>query len=680
MDKQDIIKLFLDEAVEHLEVVSNQLMLLENDPTNEEIIQVLFRSAHTLKGNSTTAYNTLLDFDADERILIHIKNIGRITHSFENLIMEVRDNGFLLTNEHIELLFEVETIVETLLTYVEQNITEELNVEDLYDRVQLSLSVTPTVEVIKPIYVPTEKNTFEITLAFENEHEENSKHAYLSMVYVDIRDKYEPNEEGELLTFYPNFDELMEGQPFEAVYFQLSNQFDVDEVIQFVSTLNNVASVTLSTLPIAAPDDIITEAPVSEPEVPVVLEHIEKINQQVAKKNTPVVQKNLISNTNIRVDIKRIDEVLKHVSSLVISKNKLSTYASILTTEEVKFLKDVSEEISQTVDFLQDSVMKIRMTPLEQLFQRFPKDVRNIAKEYNKKVQFEHRGGATEIDKSLLDNLGNPLIHLIRNSLFHGLESEEERIEAGKDPVGKLTLSANHEQGEAIIVIEDDGRGIDIEKVVAKAIEKGYITEEKAKTLKEDEAVQLIFASGLSTAEKVTNVAGRGVGMDAVKAVIEDEMRGTVHVQSVLGHGTKTTIRLPITLAIINAMRTKINDLDFAFPINQVEEVIAIQPKEIKYVANKEIYIHREKEIPIIRLNEYFNMESSYEDGKMINLVVLKLGEKTIAVTVDEFVIQEDIVVKNIGKYLGNVPGISGCTILGDGSMSLIVDANTLIK
>jgi len=670
LDKQDIIQLFVDEAVEYLGEVSRQLMELEKDPTNSEIIKILFRSAHTLKGNSTTAYNTLLEFDTDEKTLNHIKNIGKITHAFENLIMEARDNELVLTTSRIELLFETESMVETLLSYVEQNISEDVSVDNLYDQLLSSIKneVPSSSTNTLPSKAPAvdDKNTFEIVLNLE-EGEEHFKHAYLSMVYVDIRDKFEPNEEGSLLTFHPSFDQLMEGIEFDKIHFELDKQFPVENVLSFVKSIENVKDVTLF-----------------EEKTNKTIDVIEAINDIVSKpegsKQLTQVKKSLISNTNIRVDIKRIDEVLKHVSSLVILKNKLSTYASVLSDEDTKILKDVSEEISQTVDFLQDSVMKIRMTPLEQLFQRFPKDVRNIAKEYDKKVQFEHMGGTTEIDKSLLDNLGNPLIHLIRNSVYHGLESENERITAGKDPVGKLTLSARHEQGIVVITVEDDGRGIDVEKVVKKAIEKGIISEDKAKSMKDEEAVQLIFHSGLSTAEKVTNVAGRGVGMDAVKATIEDEMKGNLHIYSTPGKGTKIVIRLPLTLAIINAMRTKINGEDFAFPTNQVEEVVAIHHDEIKYVANKEIYILREREIPIIRLKEYFDLANKDESSRMLNLVILKLGEKFIAATVDEFVGQEDIVVKNIGKYLGSIPGIAGCNILGDGSISLIVDANTLFN
>lgn len=705
MNSKDIIKLFLDEAIEHIEEVSNQLMLLEQDAENEDIIQVLFRSAHTLKGNSTTAYNTLVDFEEEEHILNHLKSIGKITHVFENLIMEVRDSGLKLTPERIELLFEIETVVETLLTYIEQDIPEVFDIEELHEKVQNTIlnkneDVSKKEEINNASLESSDetKNVYELKMSFENPGDEAFKHAFLSMVYVEIRDKFEPLEEGKLLIFSPTFEDLMEGKEFDNIFIQLDKKFDPKETIDFISKINNIASIKLLNADISSEDanetiaDSLKQEPEKLKEVEVKIEKekpisendskntANKINKEISSTKKSAVTKNLMSNTNIRVDIKRIDEVLKHVSSLVILKNKLSTYSSLLDAQEVKILKDISEEISQTVDDLQDSVMKIRMTPLEQLFQRFPKDVRNIAKEYNKKVNFKQIGGATEIDKSLLDNLGNPLIHLIRNSVFHGLETEEERIAAGKDPVGQLTLSAKYEQGRAVITIEDDGKGIDVEKVVEKAIEKKYITAEKAKSLPEEEAIQLIFASGLSTAEKVTSVAGRGVGMDAVKATIEEEMRGTVQVYSKLGQGTKTVIRLPLTLSIIKAMRTKIDDLDFSFPLDLVEEVVSIQPKEIKFVANKEIYILRDKEIPIVRLYEYFNMDYTPDPNKLLNLVLLKNGDKTVAVAVDEFVDKEDIVVKNLGKHLGNLPGISGCNILGDGSISLIVDINTLIN
>lgn len=675
MHKEDILQLFLEEAIERLNDLSNLMLQLENNPDDTELLKHLFRVAHTLKGNGSTAHNTISDLDPDEKSLIHIDKIAKITHAMENLIMEARDNGLELDEERIEVLFETEETIETLISYVQSGEEEELNVEDLYEKLTILSSSSEKVKKEKKVTkTREEKNdslnhlpsyTFKISLNCDEDY----KHAFLSLVYRDIEEKFENP------VFKPSFDDLMTGEDFTDISISISTDVSETELIDFISQLENVESVVNTNE---------VEAEVEKDEVKIVEKEnepspsVEEKTKIEPKKSSST--KHLLTNSNIRVPIQRIDSVLKHVSSLVILKNKLSTHSKNLKSEEAKLLQDISEEISQTVDFLQESVMQIRMTPLEQLFGRFPKDVRKTAKEFGKKVKFEYSGAETEIDKSLLEQLSDPLMHLIRNSIFHGIEGEKERLERGKSIEGKLTLSAKHEQSMVVITVEDDGGGIDIEKVTNKAIQKGILSEDKARVMSDMEKVMLIFHSGLSTAESVNNVAGRGVGMDAVRTKIES-MKGTISVHTELGKGTKTVIRLPLTLAIIQAMLTKISNEFFAFPLSQIESVETIQTKDIKFVANKEVYVLRDLEVPILRLDEFFGIRTKEEsrEKNTLDLVILKIGDRTIGASVDSHIGQEDIVVKNIGKYLGDIPGISGCNILGDGSISLIVDVNGLI-
>lgn len=655
MSIEDIISLFLEECFERLTDLSAGLMELERDPSQKELLQDLFRVAHTLKGNASTAHNTISDMDPDDYSLPHMEKMAKITHDMENLLSESRDRGLVLTPERIEVLFHTEEMLEVLVTYIKNRTSEEIDVEDLREDLRNALSPSP------PVSVSTNSKVHRRSFSFVYDGDDMFKHPFVSLIYVEIQEKYGIDN----VNFTPSTEELMLSKPFENACFTLATLDTDEEIILFIQSLDNVSSCFL-----------VEETPKENFGIPSSVIEAVLAKPKSPPKKSP--ENTLLSGTNIRVPISRIDGVLKHVSSLVILKNRLSTYAKNLTLEEEKMLKDISEEISQTVDFLQESVMKIRMTPLEQLFSRFPKDVRNIAKEFNKTIRFEHAGGETEIDKSLLDELFDPLMHLIRNSIFHGIEKESDRVAAGKTPTGTLSLSAKHEQGMVVITVEDDGGGINVEAVTRKAIENGVITEERSKTMAHNELVNLIYAAGLSTAKEVNSVAGRGVGMDAVKNKIET-MKGTIQVFSETGKGTKTIIRLPLTLAIVQAMLTRVAGDIYAFPLSSVESVETIAVKDLRYIANREVYVLRDNEIPIIRLDQVFNLKSS-EQEEILHLMVLNVGEKTIGVTVDEHIGQEDIVVKNIGKYLGRIPGIAGCNILGDGSISLIVDVNSLAK
>lgn len=696
MDKLEILQLFLEEAFERTQDLGNQLIALEKDPSHEETIQVIFRCAHTLKGNSTTVYNTILDMDEDEVTLPNIDKIGKLTHALENLIMEVRDNGLELTSERIDLLFKAESALETLLGFVESGLDEEFDADELHISLKNAvpnnneITVPPTKLKLQPESLIEEKKRetrYQLYLGID----ETFKHAFLSLIYRDLEEKFSN------ITFNPSFDDLMDGLDFDEVFVTLEGEEDSTQVISFIESIDNVEKAIVLNSPSLVHD---TTKPMEEAETQSLPTEPSSTNPTTTEmEKTPSITENekaniikraekitkdkaAVVNTTIKVSISRIDEVLKHVSNLVILKNKLLNFSNESNSEQSKEMKDTAEEISQTVEFLQESVMSIRMTPLDHLFDRFPKDVRNIAKEFDKKVNFSHIGGDTEIDKSLLDKLGDPLMHLIRNSVFHGIESEEERIAAGKDPIGNLTISAKHEQSMVVITVEDDGSGIDIDKVVAKAISRDLITEEKARVTSPNELANLIFHPGLSTVDTVNSVAGRGVGMDVVRSKIADDMKGQIEIVTAKGKGTKTIIRLPLTLAIINAMLTKIGGEVFAFSSSQVESVEEVKLDEIRYVANSEIYVLKERniEIPIIRLDEYFGLQKESTNTKTLSLVILKSGIKTIGVTVDEFIGHEDIVLKNMGRYLGNIPGIGGCNVLGNGDISLMVDINSLLN
>ena len=647
MDKKELLPIFLEDVFERLQEFSNILLAFEHDLENAEHIQTLFICVHTLKGNSATVYSSFYEMDPHDTILPHIEKMTELSHVLEDLVSEVRDRGMKMTANEIDLLLECEETLESLVRAIQAESDEDIHIDTMIETLRETIANRGATQEKKPVLEEKKISGEKYILEMEVE---DFKHAYLHLAFQDIGKKYSN------ITTFPSQESIMNGEDFERAHVYINDDHDQTEAITFMNELENIKSVSH----------------VSEK---MTLEEPAKVTP-VAPSSLPKKETDMLHTTQVRVSVDRIDKVLKYVSNIVILNNKLLSYQNDLPKEEFKMLRNTMDEISQTVFFLQESVMAIRMTPLDHLFGRFPVMVRKTASHMNKRVHFKFDAKNTEIDKSLLDDLGHPLTHIIRNSISHGMESEEERVALGKNPIGTISLTAQHEQNFVIITIEDDGAGIDVENVTEKAIEKGLLTREKAQALTDTERVNLIFHPGLSTATEVTEVSGRGVGMDAVRTVIEG-MKGTIDIQTEKNKGTTITIQLPITLAIIKAMLTKVDNEVYAFPSSQVQFVDEIHQDNIKYVANKEIYIYKKEEIPIIRLREFFKIKPNREDDKL-RIVILKTGNRTVAVVVDEFMHHEDIVAKNLGPYLGSLPGIGGCNVLGNGDISLIVDVNSL--
>ncbi len=385
----------------------------------------------------------------------------------------------------------------------------------------------------------------------------------------------------------------------------------------------------------------------------------------------------------IRVDVERVEVLMNLVGELVLDRNRIVKLASSLTVEQNKKDETTLEELieaingmSRTVSDLQDAVMKLRMQPVKKIFSKFPRIVRDLAKKLNKKVQLILEGEDTEIDRSILDKLEDPLIHLVRNAIDHGIEPPEERVKMGKPEVGTIKLGAYQEGDRIIIYIEDDGRGIDPEKIKQKAIEKGLITPEQAANMSDKEAFELIFLPGFSTAEQVSDVSGRGVGMDVVAATIH-ALRGNIEIESQPGKGTKIIMKLPLTVAIIRTLMVAVNDRIFAIPLFSVVEIVRYKPENVKKVGHFKSLMLRDEVYLLFTLNELFEIEDKKEKEFV---VIVKVGEKNIAIAVEELFGEEEIVIKPLGELLEDVKGIAGATITGDGKVVLIVDPNSLIS
>ena len=394
-------------------------------------------------------------------------------------------------------------------------------------------------------------------------------------------------------------------------------------------------------------------------------------NSQPAK-GKPVV------NRSVRVDIDKLDVLMNLVSELIIAKNGLVSAAATSTTEENQSVNEQIEYLERVTTNLHESVMNVRMVPIETVVNRFPRMIRDLSKKLDKKMELYMTGEETELDRTVIDEIGDPLMHLLRNSADHGLESAEVRRERGKDEIGTIFLNAFQDGNNVVIEVGDDGNGIDIEKVKSKGIERGTITPEQAEVMSDKEVIDLLFLPSFSTSEKITDVSGRGVGLDVVKSKIES-LGGVVECKSVLGEGSTFTIRLPLTLAIIQALMVKLGNEQYAIALGSIQTIEDIPLSDIKYVQGKEVINLRGNIIPIIRLGELLDVPDRTEPDESLIVVVIKKGDKQAGLVVDSLVGQMEIVIKSLGKYININKMISGATILGDGEVALIIDANAII-
>ncbi|MBR3606165.1 MAG: chemotaxis protein CheA, partial [Lachnospiraceae bacterium] len=421
-------------------------------------------------------------------------------------------------------------------------------------------------------------------------------------------------------------------------------------------------------------EEVKEEEPVSteQTQTPAPVQETKKKETKPAeKKGKPVV------NRTVRVDIEKLDVLMNLVSELIIAKNSLVSATNAEgasntgVNEHIEYLESVTTN-------LHESVMKVRMVPIESVVNKFPRMIRDLQKKLGKKMELYMTGEETELDRTVVDEIGDPLMHLLRNSADHGLESAQVRKERGKPEVGSIFLDAYQEGNNVIIEVRDDGNGIDVEAVRRKAIERGTITEEQAEDMTEKEIINLLFLPSFSTAKQVSDVSGRGVGLDVVRSKIE-ALSGEVEVKSKLGVGSTWTIRLPLTLAIIQALMVVVGGEKYAISLGNIQTIEDISPSDIKYVQSKEVITIRGTVIPLLRLNEIVGVESTKKEDENMIVVIVKKGDKLAGLMIDELMGQQEIVIKSLGTYINKCKEISGATILGDGEVALILDTNALL-
>ncbi|KEO82952.1 chemotaxis protein CheA [Tumebacillus flagellatus] len=690
MDMNQYLDMFIEESKEHLQAINENLLALEQNPQSLDIVNVIFRSAHTLKGMAAT---------------MGFEQMAHLTHDMENGLDLMRNGKLAVTQEVMDVLFSCVDVLETQLHQIIETGTDAgVNVEALVAQLKAIASGKPVAAAVPSASVAPaaaageaesndnlDLNEYESTILQQSK--EKGFTGYKIVVRLEekcvmraaraymVFDAYE--RVGEIIKSEPRVEDLEEEKFENEFMLVLVTQEDIEKVRKTGLNVSEVASVEVTEIDVH-------QAP-AQPAAPTpaVAAHVEPIVQAVsqaaatasvaeAPKAAAHDARKPQLGKSVRVDIERLDVLINLFSELVIDRTRLEQIARELGNQS---LYETVEHMSRISTDLQNIVMTIRMVPVETVFNRFPRMVRDLARDLNKKVNFVIRGQETELDRTVIDEIGDPLVHLLRNSLDHGLENPEARRQNGKDETGLVELVAFHSGNHVFIEITDDGNGINRAGVLKKAIEKGIVDPFAAENMTDQQVYDLLFHSGFSTAEKISDVSGRGVGLDVVKTKIES-LGGRVLVQSQPGKGTKFSIQLPLTLSIIQAMLVQISDEKYAIPLSSIIETAIINKADVKRVHKQAVIDFRGRVVPLLSLEEIFSIPRPEPQGlEEENVVIVRKGDKMAALVVDAFIGQQEVVLKSLGKYLtGGVFAISGATILGDGQVALIMDCNALIQ
>ena len=686
MDVSQYLEIFVEETKEHLQSLNDNILVLENEPENKDTINEIFRSAHSLKGMAGT---------------MGYKRMQTLTHDMENVFSEIRNDKLKVTSDLVDILFQC---LDALEAYLDNIInTQDEGTDDNAAIIKLlndylnggsgvAEQAAPQAAQAAPQTADGVVTDFsKVTFADFEQHaimEAGTKNLNVYGVHVKIDPScilkaaraflvFKSVEElGEIIKSIPSAQDI-EDEKFDLDFdiFVITGE-SLDKVL---ATVRNVSEIKDAEGSIIKLDEKKEE----KPEETEKTEKTESAKPATAPKagkpaNSQPAKGKPVVNRSVRVDIDKLDVLMNLVSELIIAKNGLVSAAATSTTEENQSVNEQIEYLERVTTNLHESVMNVRMVPIETVVNRFPRMIRDLSKKLDKKMELYMTGEETELDRTVIDEIGDPLMHLLRNSADHGLESAEVRRERGKDEIGTIFLNAFQDGNNVVIEVGDDGNGIDIEKVKSKAIERGTITPEQAEVMSDKEVIDLLFLPSFSTSEKITDVSGRGVGLDVVKSKIES-LGGVVECKSVLGEGSTFTIRLPLTLAIIQALMVKLGNEQYAIALGSIQTIEDIPLSDIKYVQGKEVINLRGNIIPIIRLGELLDVPDRTEPDESLIVVVIKKGDKQAGLVVDSLVGQMEIVIKSLGKYININKMISGATILGDGEVALIIDANAII-
>ena len=710
MDVSQYLEIFIDETNGHLQNLSDCIMTLEKEPENMDTINEIFRAAHSLKGMAGT---------------MGFKRMQRLTHDMENVFQEVRSGNMNVTSGLVDVLFQCLDAIDAYLENVKESSDEgtddnEAIVQELNDILAAGIGVEKKEPEKKE--VPTEQPGDEkypkkyLDMEFSEKEKEELREAEskgMSIYGVTVFIQKEcllkaaraflvfkaVEDYGNIIAYNPSSQDIEDEKfelTFSLIFISGSTSEEIKEAVKSVSEIEE-----------AYCSEYVTAAPAqpAEPEKPAESKPAEEAVKAApetkaapvsaaapAPKPAPAAPASSQSsskpaakpvvNRTVRVDIEKLDNLMNLVSELIIAKNSLISATAAddgkgdtgSVNEQIEYLESVTTN-------LHESVMKVRMVPIESVVAKFPRMIRDLSKKLNKKMELYMTGEDTELDRTVVDEIGDPLMHMLRNSADHGLEPNDVRVANGKPEVGSIFLDAYQDGNNVVIEVRDDGGGINVEAVRNKAIERGTVTPEQAETMTEKEIIDLLFLPSFSTAKKVSDVSGRGVGLDVVKSKIES-LSGEVEVKNRYGEGSSWIIRLPLTLAIIQALMVVIGDEKYAIALGSIQTIEDVLPEDIKLVQAKEVIHIRGTVIPIIRMDKVLDMppkEGDEDKNKNLTVIIVKKGEKQAGLVVDELIGQQEVVIKSMGKYIKVPKMISGATILGNGEVALILDTNALI-
>ena len=692
MELNQYLEMFIEESKEHLQSCSEHLLVLEKNPEDLAIVGEIFRSAHTLKGMSATmGYEDLAD----------------LTHKMENVLDAIRNGKIKVNADILDVVFESVDHLEAMVYDIAEGGDGKRDVQstvEMLKRIEageanFKHAQSPVVE--QEVITTTDNSltsgkltydSFESTVLAQSQEQEFNVYEISVVLREDCLLKaarvfmvFEILEKnGDIIKSSPSVDQLEEEQfdsEFNIAYITKLEAQDLQKMLLNVSEVSGVTVTPIDGSLLRATTDEIVNQHVAE-EVAVELTEVAATVTTTADSTKSATTNKASAPTHassktIRVNIERLDILMNLFEELVIDRGRLQSIATEVNHLE---LNETVERMSRTMGDLQNIVLTMRMVPVETVFNRFPKMVRQLSRDLNKIINLEIIGAETELDRTVIDEIGDPLVHLIRNSLDHGIESPEVRRAKGKPEEGTVQLRAYHSGNYVFIEIEDDGAGINREKVLQKAIAKGIVSPEQAHSLTEKQVNELILASGFSTADVISDISGRGVGLDVVRTTIES-LGGNISIESKQNVGSVFSIQLPLTLSIISVMLVEIEAETYAIPLSSIIETSIIRSSDILNAHNQKVIDFRGKVVPLVFLDEIFEVPRKQSQGdEFHSVVIVRKGEKMAGLVVDSFIGQQEIVLKSLGNYLTNIFAISGATILGNGKVALIVDCNALMK
>ena len=683
MDNQ-YMDMFLDESHEHLQSLNEGLLRLEENMEEISVVNDIFRNAHTLKGMSAT---------------MGFAKIAELTHEMEDVLDLVRKEQLKLNEDIMDTLFKCLDSLEQMVDSVGNGEAEDVvDVSDLVAKLSSISKGTPP-----PAAAPAAGGASAAPAAggasggagsdlgiddIDLDVMKKAKDAGMNVFHVkvtlmescvlkaarSVMVMHALDEIGDVIKSIPPAEDL-EQEKFERSFdIVLATASDAEAVTNAVDTVSEIEDIGVEELDpdaLAKPAEPAPAAPAAAA-APAAKKAAAPAKKEGAKAAAPKKQH---QSQSVRVDIEKLDTLMNLMGELVINKVRLE---QIGQTHRMSDLMETLEQMDRVTGDLQNIVMKVRMVPVSAVFNRFPRMVRDVSKELGKEINLTIEGEETELDRTVIDEIGDPIMHLLRNSLDHGVESPDAREAKGKPRVGEVGLIARHEGNNVVIMITDDGAGIDASKIRRKAVEKGMITQDEADRLDDADAVRLIFLPGFSTAEQITDISGRGVGMDVVRSKIE-ALSGHVDVETHIDEGSIFKIKLPLTLAIIQAMLVRVQEEMYAIPLTSIDSTVNIEPTDIQTIQNKEVIVLRGEIIPIVRMEEALQVPH-VKDSEELFVVVVHAGEAKAGIVVDNLIGQQEIVIKTLGNLFAGLKLFGGATVLGDGRVALILDVATMIQ